>query len=379
MQHEREVKEIIKIQCIKLQGALNVDNMNKIHPYSDNSDLLALFKILYQQKWLILITFILSLLMAFLYIRFSKPVYEVKINVSTPNVADVAELNNGRYEGKKSLLKPITPNWAFKTFILILTGESTKNRFFKSVYYPAVKDTHDKNLSLEFYYNQFKKTLIVKKIPGTNPEVYMVAVQGHKPEQIQEFAKQYISMSQDMAIRGLIYTAKRQAKEVAKSFDNRIKIARTIAREKRLDRITQLEEALAITNFVGKEDYPLEARNNITIDIVSSSDATLDQSLMYRRGSKFLQAEIDILKQRKSDDPFIPELRKLQNQYDFYNTLAINSDNVHPFRMDGADVPAVRISPNKKMIIILASAIGLMLGVFLALIRNLKKTRKVDL
>lgn len=360
-----------------------MDTANKIHR-SEHGDLFALLRILCQQKWLILTTLFLSLAAAFVYIIFSKPVYEAKVYVSVPGKAQIAELNkaqlaglnNGRRQQKKSDLELLTPSSAFKTFALLLSSASTQNKFFQSFYYPVAKSDSGKDLPPEFYYEQFKKSLTVKKIPGSNPEAYLVAVRGYNPEQTQKWAKKYMDLAEEISVKVLVNNANRQAREIAESLAQRMQMARSIAREKRFDRITQLEEALAVVGSVGKENYPLEAKNNVTIDVFSSSDAASEQSLMYRRGSKFLQAEINILKQRKSDDPFIPELRKLQNEYHFYNTLRINPEKIRPFRMDGADVPVLRVSPKKTLILVLAALAGLMLSVFFALIRNLSQAQK---
>ena len=142
------------------------------------------------------------------------------------------------------------------------------------------------------------------------------------------------------------------------------------------------------------------ALNNsqITTSIGSSN------SQLYTKGYEAIEAEISSLSKRTTDDPFIPNLRKLQkklillkynrkveqlkkrsNDDPFISTLrdkenelarlsAIHIDPkiVSVARLEQAAYPPVqRSKPNRKLIVILGFILGLMLGVFAAFFNNL--------
>ncbi|MNR32418.1 Tyrosine-protein kinase ptk [compost metagenome] len=100
----------------------------------------------------------------------------------------------------------------------------------------------------------------------------------------------------------------------------------------------------------------------------------LDGSLMYMRGAKAIRAELQVLQARQSDDPFILELRKLQDRLAFLKGIDVKPDNVAVFTLDSAaEVPETPIKPKKVLIIALGVVLGGMLGVFIALVRYMMR------
>ena len=86
-----------------------------------------------------------------------------------------------------------------------------------------------------------------------------------------------------------------------------------------------------------------------------------------------------MLEKRGNDDPFISDLRDLENQLDFLKQIDVNPDDVSVFTLDSrAEVPETPVKPNKKMILILGIILGGMVGVFAALIRGMFKKRKMQ-
>ena len=90
---------------------------------------------------------------------------------------------------------------------------------------------------------------------------------------------------------------------------------RSNAKAKRLDRIKALQEAANIAQEVElKEDATAAAQNNIQQNQSATYDFGWKNMPVYLLGEKALRAEIEGLKSRSSDDPFIPNLRSLQDQ-----------------------------------------------------------------
>ncbi len=98
--------------------------------------------------------------------------------------------------------------------------------------------------------------------------------------------------------------------------EEKISSLRAIALTKREDRIRKLEEAAAVAKNAGIIERS-DLLGNQQFDSEKSTIYTeINTQLqpLYLRGEKALLAEINELKNRKSDDPFIPKLRDLQEQ-----------------------------------------------------------------
>jgi len=199
------------------------------------------------------------------------------------------------------------------------------------------------------------------------------------------------------------------------NINDKIASLRSKALGERIDRLAELKEASGIA-------HSLEIKDPIGYKLKKISDATATKSQiltglsdnapqLYQRGYEALDAEINSLSNRTLDDPFIPELRGLQEKLkllehnreaeqlksrenddpfidslrDKENELArlvsINIDpaTVKTARLDqAAYAPEERIKPKRTLIVVLGLMLGLMLGVFAAFFVNfLENQRKL--
>jgi len=175
----------------------------------------------------------------------------------------------------------------------------------------------------------------------------------------------------------------------------------------RLDRISKLKEAAEIAHSLDIMDpiaYKLKKISDSAItksQILTGISSNAPQ--LYTRGYEAIEAEITSLSNRTIDDPFIPELRGLQEKLkllernrkveqlksrqnddpfikslrDKENELArlasisIDPTTVKTARLDqAAYAPEASINPKRKLIVVLGIMLGLMLGVFAAFFAN---------
>lgn len=85
-----------------------------------------------------------------------------------------------------------------------------------------------------------------------------------------------------------------------------------------------------------------------------------------------------MLELRKNDDAFIPELRDLQGQLQKLQSLKIIKTDFGVVTIDQAAVYGDKIKPKKSIILAVAGVLGLMLGIFIALIRRAVKNRRQE-
>jgi chain length determinant protein (polysaccharide antigen chain regulator) len=157
--------------------------------------------------------------------------------------------------------------------------------------------------------------------------------------------------------------------------NDRILSVRKIASDKRMDRIAQLDEAIMITKKLGL-NKPVSSGPTLNVNNVNTTRAY--SSALYLLGSDLLVAEKTVLETRKSDDPFIPELRDLQEQLQKIQTLKVDKSEFGVVNIDQAAFYGDKIKPKKALILAVAGVLGLMLGVFVALIRRAIKNRKQE-
>ena len=139
---------------------------------------------------------------------------------------------------------------------------------------------------------------------------------------------------------------------------------RAVAESRRLDRIARLLEALTLAESVGlKSPMINQSANNLNME--------------YMRGSMALKAEIDILQNRRTDDPFIEGIRDLQEDLNYLKAIKIDETKLRVVRVDQPSLtPESPIKPKKTLIVAVALVLGGMLGVFVALIRGAVRKRR---
>ena len=105
---------------------------------------------------------------------------------------------------------------------------------------------------------------------------------------------------------------------------------------------------------------------NIIQNTQMNVDIATASTPLYYLGIEALTAEISILQNRKSDDPFISGLRDLQERLALLRSIKISEKGMHAVTIDqDAYPPKTRIKPNRRLIVSLSTVVGLFLGICL--------------
>jgi len=289
-------------------------------------------------------------------------------------LSDIASYNLGRREAKLNEFKVSDVYAVFKTNLL---SDSLKRSFFRETYLPALPADKTSGAQ-DRLWKGFNRTLTIK-VPDikNNPNLYEIAVAYESPEQASEWVNTYVAMVAKKTEEDMQDNVLTEIAAKAQVLERQIDAARITAQKRRADRIVRLREALVVAEAVGFDAPQVVAGK-------TSSDGDLaefiDGNLMYMRGAKAVRAELAVLEKRENDDPFIAELRGLENQLDFLKKIDVNPDNVSVFTLDStAEIPETPIKPKKAIILILGTILGGMLGVFVALIRSMMMKRRIKI
>ena len=345
---------------------------NDVEHHSSNSeevDLLEFLEAVWRQKLLIFLVTIAVTAVALAYALLAKPVYEAKVFLAAPSSSDIADLNYGRTS--QTGLEPFTSRKVFDIFVEHLNGETLRRQFFKEVYLPSMPPGQGAQGAL---YAAFNGSFDVVQLAGEPARAY-VAFRGRDPAVASEWAAAYVDKAGAAAKAELLHDATKEAEVRASALQLELDNLRENGQRQREDKITRLQEALRIATAIGLENPPL-----IDGEVSKALSSKMDGELTYMRGSKALAAEIGNLQQRKSEDPFIIELRDLQTRQQFYQGLVAAKRNVSVYQLDGTiEQPDVPVKPKRNLIIALGVIVGLGLGCLIATLRyalqNLQRRR----
>jgi chain length determinant protein (polysaccharide antigen chain regulator) len=336
---------------------------------ADEIDLFELVAAVWAQKVLIIAFIVVATVVAAAYAFMAKPVYEARLYLEPPTLNEIADFNYGRTRDAE--LTPFTINDVYGVFTRNLQSESLRRAFFSDVYLPSLTEDQRQG-SQDGLYADFLSVLTIGGPTKDMPDRYSVTVAGSNPVQATAWVRAFAARAGAQAKEEMITNVKREGEVRARNLDQQINTLQETESRVRNDAISRLQEALTVAKAIGLENPPI-----ISGSVSAEVSAVMDGQLTYMRGTKALNAEIKNLQERKSDDPFIANLRALQIKRSFYQSLQVSADNVSVYRQDGSiDVPDRPIKPRKGLIIIGGFIAGGVLGALFALGRYFVALRR---
>ncbi|QBF27929.1 chain-length determining protein [Pseudomonas tructae] len=339
--------------------------MHEKQPSPGAADEIDLYElgVKFSRQWvLIAASIVLCFGIAGAYALLAEPTYEAKAFVLPPTQNDIADFNYGRTN--ESEMNRYDVKQVYDVFLRNLQAESLRRQFFKDIYLPSLSESERKK-PMDSLYSEFSKKLLITSVAKPGSDRYAVTVQGNDPAVAKEWAEHYLERAGSVAKAEMIKNVNREAEVRARNLNQRIGTLRESGQKVREDLIVQLREALAVSRAIGLEKPPIISGN-----LSSEVSAGMDGELTYMRGSKALEAEIRNLEERKSDDPFIKQLRELQVAYSFYKNLEVAPEGVEVYRLDGPiQQPDEPIKPKKSAVLIVGLLLGVVLGFLIAALR----------
>ncbi|MBD3755177.1 MAG: LPS O-antigen chain length determinant protein WzzB [Gammaproteobacteria bacterium] len=325
----------------------------------DEIDLLELWNSLWEQKWLIagITAFISAGGLA--YALLATPTYKAESYFLPPLQQDVEALN---MQGAKN----ITVAAVYQAFLQNLQSRALRREFYQANQIESVLSNGESVARPEVLFEkEFNKRLVLDVPKKGNIDFTSLSFEFRNPEQSAMWVNAFVAFVAKKTRDDLVMNVRVSIESDIKVVKEQIDAKRALAKERRFDRIAMLREALAIAESVGLRKPMIDqAANNLSME--------------YMRGADAIKAEIVTLEARQSDDPFIEGIRDLEERLNYLKVSQVDADKVRVVRVDQpASVPDSPIKPNKSLIVAVSLVLGLMLGVFIALIRQAVKKRKV--
>ena len=331
-------------------------------PFEDDTiDLYELWITLWSKRWLVIGVTAVAAIGSVVYALLQPPVYKAEALLLPPKAKDVQSLNVQGVQGASEA-------GVFSVFNKNLNSRNLQKKFIKEyglmelLAPERTPETRDEDI-----YEGFSKLF---KIDDNS-----ISIELHDPEVAAQWVNDYIKFMDSETIRLLVENMRNSITNRIRDIEYTIGSKRQMAKQRREDKINLFHEASSIAVKLGVKDR-VDATNVVQNNQLNISTASTP---LYYRGFRALKAEITILKNRKSDDPFIVGLRDLQESLALLRSIKIEDEGLHAVSIDQAAYPPKnRIKPNRRLIVSLGTVVGLFLGIFLvffvSFIQNQKET-----
>ncbi len=334
----------------------------------DTIDLYELWITLWSKKWLVIGVTVIAALVSVVYALLQPPVYKAEALLLPPKAKDVKSVNltlneadsSGKGEKQLRRVSGMTVSEAFGTFKKNLSSRSLQKKFIDehSLMDVLAPDRTPETRDIEIL-ESFAEMIKIGDKGG-----FSVSVESTDPEFAAKLVNDFVSFFDLATVRGMVSDAKNNIEEQILDIEYSIASKRQMAKQRREDQVVRYQEAYKIASSLGIKRR-VDATNIIQNTQMNVDIATASTPLYYL-GIEALSAEIEILQNRASDDPFISGLRDLQELLGLLRSFKIYGKGMHSVSIDQAAYPPKnRIKPNRRLIVSLGTVVGLFLGIFL--------------
>lgn len=335
---------------------------------NDEISLLDVWRILNSQRKLIFFIVIFFTLLAASIAMLLPPVYRSEIVVLPPFAKDAELLTVPNFY-------EITAVNLYAKFIQNLQSINLQKQFFETynLYTVLCPDNNQGLDEQEVFYKQFHKLLNVTKVAAaSNNNTFTVTLDGRDKKQIIDWLNNFVLLVDEYTVRQVVDSVMAKAKVQETAVEEKIDNLRKIALQRRLDQVAALKEAAAVAKKLQlKKPVGVVYSYRQEIKDIKGEVLNIKETPSYLRGTDALEAEIEALKKRKNDDPFISSLRDLQEEISFYQGITLTGKGLHAARIDQQAVTLEKpVKPNRNLIVMLGGIMGIVVGFLVAFIKK---------
>ena len=417
----------------------------------DEINIGEIFNFLVSKKFLIAgLTFFVTVI-AFIYAFNQTPIYRASSSFTSPTSASIMRINLNAYSVSHS------KNSVFTEFLNTLSSNKFQKKVFLEGNFLTLfnADNNPINNIDEFVDGVINSVRIIppnttqrdKDFGFLNEQPYSVVMEGKNAVSISEYLNSLIIMVNSKTIADIIKLSelniskrleaisierdqllgqaekkrfskilriKEEDGQKIRQINDQIDRARYKAKENRLNQIMVLTDSVKLAKSLGiiENNFKLINDDGANSDLTIAIGESKDLPEWYLYGEKALIQRVELLKNRKSDDPYITELVTLNNQLnevqnnnvletlearqddspfvagiieldmekDKLESLILDLNGVNSMNLSQISLPKKSpISPNKRMIVLIAFFGSFMMSIFLiAIMGALNSYKKAD-
>ena len=332
----------------------------------DEIDLFDLIDDIWSHKRWVFIGLFATLILAGLYLFKATPIYQTKSKIKSATASDLIEISRPQLAD----IFTIDVKRAFSLAQVALLSTEYRKDFYQLRLdeIKAIPGIYDESLTLEQNFNEMSQQFSVKTSGAKDSEPFVeVSLKSPEPELATGMLNKYVEYALSRGLKDVYDTMQSKVSGRIEALNYKADIMREGYLGDKARRILELKEAISIAVAVGQVD-PVY-RN---MDLMGGQEPPL-----YMLGSKAIRAEIKALESRekmaeglpRGEDHFIKGLPAILLEVDSLKALKVDLNKIHLARVDElAVMPVKPIKPRKLLVIALAVAAGLFVGLFMALI-----------
>ncbi len=307
--------------------------------------------------------------------------YEARIHLLPPAEHEIPEIIlpsiGGQLETHSADSQEI-----YRSFLSLLESRAQQRRYFdeNQLLRQLVPESHESADVLSVFASKFHKQLsVVRKGRSSRTEGPLsVTLAAPDPDLAASWLNEFVDFADRNTASAFVENLRRKIQTRLQALHDEIDARRSVARKRRDDRVAVLKEAADIARRLKIEnimDAALTMQSNKTaVSVHTESPPT------YMRGTQALRREIEALQKRASDEPFIDDLRPLQERISRLLATDLDAVSLSTVLIDQAAIPEpVPVRPDFLKIIPLALLGGLLLGILVVVVQDsIRKQRRRD-
>lgn len=329
------------------------DNKQHARQQSDEITLYDLYRGLVERKFTLLSAVGVALLAATIYLFITPPVYEATARLTPPSSETI------RLVTPDHPMAVLDHTAVFLEFQTYLESGETWRKFLHEHPDAIPGDVEGEPVDRSTW---FPVSVATRK--NRAAEYADVAFKHQNPVSASEYLGIYLKFTADLYAGEIVERLKTNLSRNRDNVAAEILVMRERARLLREDKIAQLQEdldiarSLGITDSIFSGEHLTDNGNAIVVMQYSYPD--------YLRGTKALSTEIEALVKRKSDDPYIRDLREKQIELGVIDNLAFSINGFKPYSQSGSVVvPSRPVKPEKSKVLVMSVILGGVFGVLL--------------
>ena len=349
----------------------------EIYSYQNDAiDLRKILNSLIARKFLIFGLTAFVTLLAIIVAFNITPIYKAVSKFTSPSVSSVDNINklNMTSESKTSV---------FSNFLTLLSSKEFQKEVFIDGGYltefnPQNDPINDVNsfISGSIVSVQLSPPGLTKKDLdfGFLTELpYSISMEGTNPIVITNYLNELVAAADAKTTNELINLLRQKTSIRLEQISIERHLLLAKEKQRRSNEIEVLSDAAQIAKSLGIIENNLNqiVGDKYRSDHILSDNQTQTPPDWYLYGEKALQERVNVLKNRTSDEAFIPDLIDLDNEKLKLQSGLIDTIEFTSMQLNQAAItPIFPIKPNKKLIVLLAFIGGFMISILLALTIN---------
>jgi len=326
---------------------------------ADEFSIFDLWRALVRRKGMIALIATIATAIGLLNALLASPVYQTSIILSPPAEKDISALQPIEYSVENPQAEP---DFIFGRYMKYLQLKSVQREFFlHHGVVDALAPDAKTATELREAVNSFGDSIDFKDDTLT--------LTGSDPKLIADWLNDFVHVSEISMVESLTADFNSALQHRIDNLKLDVVSKLKMAIHGREDRIVQIREALSIAKVLGISDYRLSPTITSNKELDGKVSVSSQDTPLYLRGTKSLQAELDALQRRKDDRAFIPGLSETELKITLLEARTIKPDNIHVMRVDEIALPPKKsFKPKRKLIVLTSLLIGIILGILVAFI-----------